>query len=551
MLSKIRKKKKQEALDTQLDKYIAEEQKDVMKAKLEKISRIISDTEEHIEKSVKAKVKVAADQIRIKDKDLVQIKKAGIDFETFSLGLKSAMPSTEKERLSDMEELKTTISILESLDADAYETIPKVVDAGLGMFYEKMSRRFKSIISDHNLSDYNIVPVPRIMYHAFLTIKNIKEKDILPILNIMRDTNLLSDIIEINPTFHIIVFIDEKLKLSLQDKVIISFVYDNENLTIQKLMKLTEWKKDYTNNIIKKLSEKNIINLTDETIRLEGFGTWEERSKWNELIKEKTQTEKEKEDKKFMKQSERKKELEQRLARIETIELQELDEIQPESESKTPKIKFRKKPKTKPLPKSKKKVDSEKKKKIQEKQEIKDKDNLISAMEELDEIMPTQNSKSGIERQQVREEEADLEDLIPERILAYHEKYSIVNGGFVQFEKLKNFIDQDLIDAPEDLIRIMLEQLKELKMIQDSIQIGNSDFYLFNKISLSEEAKALIEYAINKIPMKKEEFKTGLKWSEEQILATMKDLQEKGILRIEKDKIIIPGIIQISKNKSA
>ena len=171
-------------------------------------------------------------------------------------------------------------------------------------------------------------------------------------------------------------------------------------------------------------------------------------------------------------------------------------------------------------------------------------------MEELDEIMPTQNSKSGIGRQKVREEEADLEDLIPEKILSYHEKYSLINGGFVQFEKLKNFIDQELKNAPEDLIKIMLEQLKELKMIQDSIKIGNFDFYLFNKISINEEAKIFIEYAINKNPMKKEEYKTGLKWNEEQILATMKDLQEKGILRIEKDKIIIPGIIQTSKNKS-
>ena len=521
-----------------------------MAAKLKKISIIISDTEDHIEKSVKEKVKVAADQVRIKDKDLEQIKKAGIEYETFSLGLKSAMPATEKERLSDMEELKTTISILESLDAEAYETIPKVVDAGLGMFYEKMSRRFKSIITENDLSIYNIIPVTRIMYHAFLEIKNIKENDILPILNAMKDTNLLRDIIEINPTFHIIVFTEEKLKLSLQDKVILSFIYDNETLTIQKLMTLTEWKKEYTNNIINKLSEKNIVNITNDTIIMKGFGTWEERSRWNELIKEKTQTEIEEEDVKHTKQLERKKKLEQRLAQIETIELPEPEEPKSDFESKSPKIKFRKKPKAKPLPKPKKNLDSEKKKKLKETQEIKDKDNLISAMEELDEIMPTQNSQSSIDSREIREEKADLEDLIPEKILSYHEKYSIVNGGFVQFEKLKNFIDQDLKDAPEDLIRIMLEQLKELKMIQDSIQIGKSDFYLFNKITLNEEAKVLIEYAINKNPMKKEEFKTGLKWSEEEILATMKELQEKGILRIEKDKIIIPGIIQISKNKS-
>ena len=68
-LSKIRKKKEQDTLDHQLDKYIAEEQKDVMKVKLDKISKIIADTEDHIEKSVMERVKAAAEQEKIREKD--------------------------------------------------------------------------------------------------------------------------------------------------------------------------------------------------------------------------------------------------------------------------------------------------------------------------------------------------------------------------------------------------------------------------------------------------------------------------------------------------
>ena len=44
--------------------------------------------------------------------------------------------------------------------------------------------------------------------------------------------------------------------------------------------------------------------------------------------------------------------------------------------------------------------------------------------------------------------------------------------------------------------------------------------------------------------MTKEEFLKGLKWDEENLLKIMKKLQGYNILRIEKNKIIIPGIKQ-------
>ncbi|TFG08909.1 MAG: hypothetical protein EU539_01185 [Promethearchaeota archaeon] len=121
----------------------------------------------------------------------------------------------------------------------------------------------------------------------------------------------------------------------------------------------------------------------------------------------------------------------------------------------------------------------------------------------------------------------------------------MINGGFSQYEKIKQYLDQELEDVPEDLIKKMLNQLMELQLIYGSIKIESHDFYLFKKISLTEEDKAFIASAINKKPMVKEDYIQGLGWDEEKILLTMKRLQEKGILRIEKNFIIIPGIMQL------
>ncbi|MFX1392354.1 MAG: hypothetical protein ACFFAH_02165, partial [Promethearchaeota archaeon] len=67
---------------------------------------------------------------------------------------------------------------------------------------------------------------------------------------------------------------------------------------------------------------------------------------------------------------------------------------------------------------------------------------------------------------------------------------------------------------------------------------------LFNEISLSNSEKNFIIFAINKKPMKKEEFISGLSWDEQKTLSTMKKLQRKGIMMLAKHNIIMPGIIQ-------
>ncbi len=535
-----RQKEKEKSLDEALEKYVGEESKGPMKQKLAKISEIIAKTEAHIEETVKKKVKVAKSQLKVKDSEEVLISKAKMEYTAFISDFKSGMPRTEQERVQDMKELKSAISMLETFDEESYKAKPKEYDAGLGMFYEKMSRRFLSIINENKLTEYGFIPIQRIKYHALSTIKNIKDGDILPILNVMKETELLNNLIEINPTFQIIVFTNgEKLDLSLTEKVLLTFAYEEDVLTNQKLMKLTEWKEEYANKIIEGLTDKGIITIENDIIIVENFGSVEDRRNWNKIIQDKIQEEKEREEWERKRQLERAAKLKERLGEVEEVVISEEPIPEQVSEKEPSKIKFKQKPTIKKLPTIKEEI------KLKEEQEIKDKDDLIGAMEALDVMMPAKSiEKVEIKRDTLGEETSNLEELISEKILSYHEKFTLINGGLSQYEKIKRFIEHELGDIPEDLMKSMLEQLKEMQMIHGISKIGDYDFYLFNELSLTENEKTFIQFAINKKPMLKEDFIQGLDWDEEQILKTMKTLQEKNILRIEKNEINIPGIIQ-------
>jgi hypothetical protein len=129
--------------------------------------------------------------------------------------------------------------------------------------------------------------------------------------------------------------------------------------------------------------------------------------------------------------------------------------------------------------------------------------------------------------------------------LEYVEKEEIqLKGGFSQYEKIKQFIEQEITDVPNEVILTVLDQLFELKLIFKSLKIGKVKYYLFKDVELNAVEKRFIEFATNKKPLKKINFLKGLNWDEGKVLSTMKSLQEKGILRIESNSIIIPGIVQ-------
>jgi len=569
-LSKLRKKESKTERDAKTKDY---KEKKVKKSdKLSQISEIIKKTEQDIELDVKKKIKRAERKYKAKGPELKMIKEADKEYTSYTSQLRSAMPETEEELKQDIEDLEDTISMLESLEEDSHKIDRKKIDSGVGLFYDRMSRKIQSILKETGLiEEYKFIPLQRLKYHIFLNIKNVKDSDILPIVSIMEDTNLLNDIIEINPTFYLISFMDERISFTSPEKVVLTFCYDEPTLTIEKLKELTEWKEDYALRILEKLKKKDVIKVENGEIKVKSFGTAKERKKWDDLVKEKIQEEKRKEEEKQKRSRERRKKLMEKLEKGKKIQIKKkpkepekegdtidstlidsLDTIEAVDKEETP-VKFEGKPQVKQLPKGKEKKDKEvvvEKDEYIDEQEIKDKDSLIEAMEALDkelEFSKEEAGKTSGKSPIVKEdlgEAPGLEDLVPEKILNYHENYSLLNGGFAQYETIKNYVEQELGDVPEDLLKNMLEQLIQLQMIRSSMKIGEYTFYLFQNIEFNEKEKQFLNFSVYKSPLSKQDYIKGLDWEEEDILNTMKNLQNKGILRIESDKIIIPGIIQ-------
>ncbi|MEJ2279057.1 MAG: hypothetical protein P8Y70_15120 [Candidatus Lokiarchaeota archaeon] len=146
--------------------------------------------------------------------------------------------------------------------------------------------------------------------------------------------------------------------------------------------------------------------------------------------------------------------------------------------------------------------------------------------------------------EEIKDDESDLEVQIPEKILEYHEKYSMINGGFVQYEKIEKYIENEIGFVPEVLLKDFLKQLEVLKMIQKIFEFGDTTYYSFKEINLELDEKDFITFIKSKQPLHKDQIVEQIDWDEEKVLRIMKKLQQKGILRIENNKIEIPGVIQ-------
>lgn len=179
-------------------------------------------------------------------------------------------------------------------------------DAGVGMFYDRMSQQFLTIIRQQNLSDYKFIPIQRLKYYVLSNIKNINDEDIFPILNVMKDTQLLSDVLEINPNLQIIIFNrKDGFSLSKQEKEVLTHIFNESGLTEQQLKKLTKWRKSRINKVLNNLIKKGIVKVLGENIIVESFGLMNERQNWHETIQKKIQEEKEKEEQKQQREEER------------------------------------------------------------------------------------------------------------------------------------------------------------------------------------------------------------------------------------------------------
>lgn len=485
--------KKEKSLDIILEKYALKEKKNVMLEKLAQITQIIAETESEIAEKTSQRTKLAEESFKERSSEVEIIQQADVKYRTFAKGLSSAMPISEEERQRDLKDLKNVMEILESLEETKYLKDQKTVDVARGLFFDKMSQKINSIINELNLRDHKIIPNDRLIFHSLKSIHQLKNEDFDSIFNIMKETGFFNDFIEINPELSLIVFKREKLSFNQSEKVLLAFAYAEDYLTPQKLMELTEWNNYFAMKVINSLKEKELLTIYDENIKIDGFGNVDERKKWNEFIENQIKQEKEDFERKRGRQKEREDEFKEKM-----------------------------------------RLKQQKLKKIED-QRLKDIDDLKVTIEKLEEIayFDTKPSSQEITREQ-----------ISEKILEYYEQNLILNGGLVQFAKIYDHIKEDYPKIIVKKILDVLHKFQEMQMIKDSFMLGRGRIYLFQEMELDDKDKEFLLFTINKKPMTKEEFLKGLKWDEENLLKIMKKLQGYNILRIEKNKIVIPGIKQ-------
>ena len=258
-----------------------EESKDNIKEKLSKIAKIIAETEKYIEDDVKEKMKVIKAQSEGFETELIE--KGGKEYRLTTAGLISALPKSKQELVEDLKNLSETLEKLGELDQDLESE--KKVDIGKGMFYEKMSRRFIKIIKENNLDKNDLIPIQQIKYHIFSSVKNLKDEDILPIFNLMKETKLIQDVIEINPIFYFIIAKNIDIEFTNPEKVVLSFSYDYPNLNIEKLLELTQWDFQYTDKVLSGMKQKGLLEVTNDQIIVESFKNEVEVKKWKDFKK--------------------------------------------------------------------------------------------------------------------------------------------------------------------------------------------------------------------------------------------------------------------------
>nr|MDO8114790.1 hypothetical protein [Candidatus Sigynarchaeota archaeon] len=139
-------------------------------------------------------------------------------------------------------------------------------------------------------------------------------------------------------------------------------------------------------------------------------------------------------------------------------------------------------------------------------------------------------------------------EMLAEKILSVYEKQEIVNGGVMQLKKLKLLLDQEVGSPVNDAkFASTLEVVKSMGMISNIIDMAGDDkLVLFKDIQLAPDELGIIQLALG-TPLKeftKDNIVSLLNAQEEMVLAALKKLQDKGILRFSGKTILIPGIIQ-------
>ena len=289
-----REQQREFTVDRTLNKFFKGVEKATARKRLSEVDKIKAQFELEIGAVYAKKEKTIEKQFAEK-KDYTEIIDEGDKtYFSFVADMGNAEPVTEEEKMQDMSDLMAAVNALEDLDADHYQKDDMDgessgtggMDLGKSMYYDKISRKLGKIIKTQNFKELKYVQAEKLKAIAFQTMKELSDKDFLETLKLMKEIGTIKDIIEINPEVRFLSFTKEKLKLTMAEKVVLTFANDHDILTVNRLKESTEWKPAYVTRILNSLTKKGIIEIKDDVLTSERIINSAERALLIEKRKE-------------------------------------------------------------------------------------------------------------------------------------------------------------------------------------------------------------------------------------------------------------------------
>ncbi len=201
--------KEKEVQDKELEKF------EIIEAmKVSMLDEIETKSNEMTEKA-EATMKTLAPEEHI-------IEQGGKMFTQFSIGLETAFPRDEKERVKDMGDLMDAIKVLESLDKDHYEQDEKD-DTGRGMYFDQITSKLYRAMRKEEFTQEKIFVFDKLVTLGLKTLKNTTRKDLHDALNFMKEAYYIKDFVIINPELTIISRKVEIPSFTKSETVILAF----------------------------------------------------------------------------------------------------------------------------------------------------------------------------------------------------------------------------------------------------------------------------------------------------------------------------------------
>jgi hypothetical protein len=525
------------------------------------------------------------------------IESGGKMFSQYSIDFRSALPRNETEFKQDMTDLLDAVKNLESFDQQNYISEAEIesgIDIGKSMFYDRITSRLYRLMRKEKYNSEPFLSFGKIAYLGLKNLKNISYKDMFESLNFMKEAGYIQDYIEINPQLTIITQLKEKVKFTNSEKVVLALAYDDD-LTIEKLVENSKWKKIYAEKVVNGLINKGIAVLSDNNIEIIGFETTQEKQE--RMILEENLLKGLEEKEKLREKQQKTLEKQFKIQPVESVKPVKPNIIEEEIEKeedfetkkvitksaelkklKIPTVKSLKpntasgknlrlvKQSVKTIPQPAKEVslvegeitgiDDDLKKKITEHKEIEenikkstengsnipgkelsDDEKFIIFDEDFEDLIGSEYIGDDLDDEDISEE------AIVDAVMSVFEQYEHINGGLMDIRSIHYHIKELYPDLTLDDLVKSIKKLKEMGLVTKEIKLKNNTILLFKDIKLDKDMLKVLETININGWMTKDELSEFLKWDEEKTLNTMKKLQDIEVLRLgSENKVIIPGL---------